>query len=553
MSNSLCAKRLQAAVGRFPCKKSAAEEVAVLSQNYAAEDEYAADAKAVTYLVKTHASKYLSAAQRGVCLTFPDTSRMVVLTLNSFSGVPFTLTPTGRDNPVQVSNGQAAKWIVQLTPRDASDMSVSATIQAYPSGLMLCTTKAGEVVTRDETQFHGNKRDFEFLFVKTKNDMFLILPKTHKGKCLRGSVDGQVGLYSFKSGRVNCSYADGLGGAVDDYLTPNTAEWDIAVQSQGVQGAVIGESVTSLPADLCGQDTLVYFESASLTSCCLSCIKETHFCCTRRPPSGLEVFRLQFCSSVHWRISSQQVPGFEVYVKLISVQWDNAGENIFLLYTPKLEYITCEDGATDVRFERNYTERSFWRIRQYRMESLSALSWGLRKVAGAFPNKGRGSVRRAAHVERMVAVTKAAQRRKAAGIAAAQLLRSEELALREHLTSLSQRSREREVHVAAVDAGRCLHAEVVLQVLCSVVALSASVVGERFLSNREAACEAAAAAVLSVVTAQTADIDLASSLQCRLDALFSRLDTFSLATKKDDGIEPPSWWKSRSTTVSSGW
>ena len=571
---SLCKRRLHAALGECSSAELDACCLAAAVANpsssppfsaaAAASDDDAATDRVVRSVLRARGTQQFAvAATRGRRVGAPEPACPTVFRCNTWVGPALylssapTLALRPHDAAAAGGGPPAERWM--LHPTGATDVH-TCTVQSCTTRLMLCV-REGAVQACAEAE-HPHEQ-YEFVFVESHSSgLWLLLPKALKGAAVRGSSDGSLSLYRFRSGRTACTWEEGLGGAVDDRLCPNTAEWALDAGSVELEGLTVEPPTGTLPADLTAgeAEASVVFESVRHRGVCLSAVRRERASTTKLAPSTLELFQLRREPAGRWRVLCPSVPEFALVVRLVACRY--RGEPCFLLCTAELQYLTVGPGASVLRLA-SYEAASLWRARLHKLENHEAAAAAYRRVAGTFPNRSTRAasaaaataVRRSSDVRRRAPREDEAAVATAAAAAVEEKVAVEEVArLKACLASLAARAAAREAAaVAAATACREKGAgreEAEVEEEAVAAAAAAVAVPTAVAAAAEAAAAAVAAAVCVGAAAAAAAPDAVVSawegrVRCLLERMGQREASLRAAGVGADAAPLPAWWQSR--------
>eukprot|EP01063_Lacrimia_lanifica_P003564 TRINITY_DN11905_c0_g1_i1.p1 TRINITY_DN11905_c0_g1~~TRINITY_DN11905_c0_g1_i1.p1 ORF type:complete len:785 (+),score=175.16 TRINITY_DN11905_c0_g1_i1:102-2456(+) len=242
---------------------------------------------------------------------------------------------------------------------------------------------------------------FEFIFVETVAELYIILPKCMKGAALRGWGDTrEVATYTFRSGRVRCPWKEGLGGAVDDFLTPNTCEWAVTSVSS-TSGITVAAPLAKLPRALRGtkEKTVSLYLKSLYYDVYLSC-RDGVTLSLAPDCTTFEMFTFHdpTDAELYWTAQSQQFQKFTTSFKLLPASPAVVPGKppppegpAYVLATRDLAYVSVV--KRKVRDVPEYVKGSLWTVHAYVLDSYDYLSSVQRRVVGLFP--GQTSTKRA--------------------------------------------------------------------------------------------------------------------------------------------------------------
>ncbi|KAJ9436846.1 hypothetical protein DIPPA_17806 [Diplonema papillatum] len=154
---------------------------------------------------------------------------------------------------------EAPAWLVsqvRRAQRGVPDAAACFTLQHEGTGRLLAFENRAFAAVRDCAAARAAAGPCWFVIARSVSGRCILLPKAEKGVAMRGTPDGKVVSYTFRSGRAFSPWAEGLGGAVDDYLAPNAIEFafertEAAESTEPAEVALFSASMlTPAPFDL---------------------------------------------------------------------------------------------------------------------------------------------------------------------------------------------------------------------------------------------------------------------------------------------------------------
>ena len=418
---SLCRRRLEVALGGWR------ENIELGSiADYLGEDIW------VDRICQVRGSQFSTHSLRGQGgAKVPTTGEQVTISCNMWAegqGSNLTLSSTG---DVSLSK-ENTFWMLQphSLDHDDSDPVPTVTIHASVGGLQLCIDNKMNIIIAPPELFPQINYQFttfvnEHSSSKSEGQKFLIIPKLCKGYALRGSLSGGLSFYRFRSGRTLTKWVEGLSGAVDDFMCPNTCEWTISPKPRSYQNSsqikIIEQATRHHQLGLDNNHHLFSFknyESGKLLSQAEAQIKVVKRCVA----TPLELFSAKYIQG-SWNLTCADPLKSSLTLVIMRAKKKGKSDSMYVLRNNSLQYLNCSCGT--LSYSDYPTEEALWTINPYFHESLSQLSRKLRQHVGLFPSKGNSKSLLA--IARSGSLSRMELRKNASAAAQAAALNDEEI------------------------------------------------------------------------------------------------------------------------------